>query len=135
LEQTASTTFLSSSCNSASRNSSHSAAFISSTFLIPQQKQGNVCHQNSLSHYRIEVLFPKFSLCLSLTGICGDPPPPSVAEAIWWSPNGGDHQIASATDVFYQCKSPKVTCSRSHNKHTLPKQTWKQAFSGKLFIM
>jgi len=37
----------------------------------------------SLSLYRIEVLFPKFSLCLSLTGICGDPPPPSVTEAIW----------------------------------------------------
>jgi hypothetical protein len=52
---------------------------------------------SSLSLYRIEVLFPKFSLCLSLTGICGDPPKPTI-----W-----DHQIASATDVFYQCKSRK----------------------------
>jgi len=30
---------------------------------------------------------------------------------------------------------PKETCIRSHNKHTLPKQTLKQAFLGKLFIM
>jgi hypothetical protein len=47
----------------------------------------------SLSLYRIEVLFPKFSLCLSLTGICGDPPPPSVTEAIWWSQMVGSTKL------------------------------------------
>jgi len=86
--------------------------------LLPSFLQPSLFHNKSNAMYVTKTL--SSSLSLQNRGSVSRVFSVSLSHRdLWWStssisdwgnlviPNGGDHQIASATDVFYQCKSRK----------------------------